>query len=258
MKKILSLFVTIALLMVQFIGCQNMADIHIDPFEHPEEEPKHTVKLDYLKSMDLEFTTGEELDITLYEEKANHKFVGVTFVDANTDVVLDVPYDIKYNEEHKNYTVCFTMPDADIILKKFTIESVPVAEKDHRANYCVRLNDYDKITRNFKFAYDYIPQKIPEELKNVVKEVNDYTYIYEITDWIDNSKLCEPRAQYKEVQVPDWNTWSYRTESKLDYYCYYFYVSGLDDVVNSLKLMTEYEPGEYKFHYFHDNTFRYF
>ena len=52
MKKILSLFVTIALLassMVYFTGCQNMAEIHIDPFEHPEEEPKHTVKLPNFK-----------------------------------------------------------------------------------------------------------------------------------------------------------------------------------------------------------------
>lgn len=54
MKKILSLFVTIALLtasMVYFTGCQNMAEIHIDPFEHPEEEPKHTVKLPNFKKV---------------------------------------------------------------------------------------------------------------------------------------------------------------------------------------------------------------
>ena len=258
MKKILSLFVTIALLMVSFTGCQNMADIHIDPFEHPEEGPKRTVELNYIKGGALEYTVGEELHLWIDNEIVAHEFVGVIFVDANTDVVLDVPYDIKYDEEHKNYIVCFTMPDADIVLKKFTIESIPVDAKDYRANYCVGpLNDSEKITGNFKFAYRYIQKEAPEELKNVVKKVSDYKWIYEITDWIDNSKLCEPRVQYKEVEITNWWGEYIRTESQFDYYCYYFYISGLDDV-KSLKLMTEDESGKYCFYNLHDNTFECF
>ena len=246
MKKILSLFVTIALLtasMVYFTGCQNMAELHIDPFEHPEEGPKRTVELNYIKGGALEYTVGEELHLWIDNEIVAHEFVGVIFVDANTDVVLDVPYDIKYDEEHKNYIVCFTMPDADIVLKRFTIESIPVDAK-YRANYCVGpLNDSEKITGNFKFAYDYIPGRIPEELKNVVKKVSDNRWIYEITDWIDNSKLCEPRVYY--------------CEDKPYGDIYYFYISGLDDVKH-LKLMTEYESGKYCFYNLHDNNSKYF
>ena len=261
MKKILSLFVTITLLtasMVYFTGCQNMADLQIDPFEQPESEPKHTVKLDYLKNADLEYTTGEELHLWIDNEIGAHEFVGVTFVDANTDVVLDVPYDIKYNEEHKNYSVCFTMPDADIVLKKFAIESVPADEKDYRANYCV-CNFYfeEPLKGNFKFAYRYIPTMVPEELKNVAKKVSDYAWIYEITDWIDNSKLCEPRVQYNEVEIHNLRGEYIRTESQFDYYCYYFYISGLDDVVESLELVTENESGKSRYNLL-DNTYEYF
>jgi hypothetical protein len=262
MKKVLSLFVTIALLtasMVYFTGCQNMADLQIDPSEQPEEGQKHTVKFNYLKGKD-EYTVGEELHLWIDSEIGAHTFVGVIFVDANTDVVLDVPYDIKYDKEHKNYTVCFTMPDADIVLKKFTIESIPVDAKDYRANYCI-CNFYFKkqpLKGNFKFAYRYIPSMIPDELKNVVKKVNDYTWIYEITDWIDNSKLCEPRIYYKPTQTgANFSTSEVYYEDEPYADIYYFYISGLDDV-KSLELMAESESGGYYFYNLHDNTFKYF
>lgn len=245
MKKILSLFVTITLLMVQFTGCQNMADIHIDPFEHPEEEPKHTVKLDYHKSMDLEYTTGEEVSIYLQGYKAAHTFVGVTFVDANTGVDLDVPYTQSWVKEKDGEVLraYFTMPDADIILYKVIIESVPANEKS-RANYCV-CSVGDSLKENFKFAYYYYlgEEYIPEKHKNVVKEktgVYLHYWFYEITPvWIDNSELCEHGIHYNNA------------------YIYYFYISGLDDVVDSLRLMTENESGK-SWHRIHDNTFKYF
>ena len=150
MKKILSLFITIALLtasMVYFTGCQNMADLQIDPFEQPESEPKHTVTLPKANagdvtgdgSIDLEYATGEEVSIYLFEEKYDHKFIGIVFMDAtNTRLVLDVPYTLDYDEEFEDFKVCFTMPDADIILYRIIIESLPEADKD-RANYSIRV-----------------------------------------------------------------------------------------------------------------------
>lgn len=175
MKKILSLFVTIALLMVSFTGCQNMAEVHIDPFEQPESEPKHTVKIPNFNkgdmtgdgSIELEFATGEEVSIYLREYKAAHKFVGVLFTDVNGSYApLDIPFTLNYDEEFESFKVCFTMPDKDIILYKVIIESIPVEEKDS-ANYYVR-NYY--IKGNFKFMF--------------LLDIG-------ITDWIDSSELYE-------------------------------------------------------------------
>jgi hypothetical protein len=225
MKKILSLFVTIALLtasMVSFTGCQNMADIHIDPFEQPELEPKHTVTLPKANagdmtgdgSMVLEYTTGEEVSIYLFEEKYDHKFIGIVFVDAtNTRVVLDVPYTLDYDEEFKSFKVCFTMPDADIILYRIIIESVPANEKS-RANYSFSIGL--KIIERFKFVYLYYGEKI------------------EITpDWIDNNKLCEP-------DVPN-------------NYSYYFSVT-FKCLDSQLKLLQEYEEYGHRLREYPKNT----
>ena len=219
MKKILSLFVTIALLtasMVYFTGCQNMADIHIDPFEHPESEPKHTVTLPKANagdvtgdgSMVLEYTTGEEVSIYLYEYKAAHKFIGIRFVDE-TQKHLDVPYTLDYDEYFKSFKVCFTMPDADIILYRIIIESVPVPEpkKETRANYSFKIfGENSKIKGNFKFTCSCSGRDI------------------EITPvWIDNSELCEPEVHYESKRIPE--GWSYHYEDRPGAYTYYFSVT---------------------------------
>ena len=209
--------------------------------------------------MVLEYTTGEEVSIPISFTKNDHKFVGVTFMDANTDVALDVPFTQSWDEEHEQLRVYFTMPDADIILNRITIESVPANEKS-RANYCVCSVGDSPLKEDFKFAYYYyLEEYIPEEHKNVVKEVTGVYYnywFYEITDWIDNSKLCEPGIHYWTLQTYDLNEKCYHEEYIPDVYIYYFYISGLDDV-KYLELMTENESGK-SWYNLYDNTFKYF
>ena len=214
MKKILSLFVTITLLtasMVSFTGCQNMADIHVDPFEHPESEPKHTVTLPKANagdltgdgSIELEYATGEEVSIYLFEYKAAHKFIGIRFVDE-TRKRLDVPYTLDYDKEAESYKVCFTMPDADIILYRIIIESLPEAEKA-RANYSFKIfGEYSKIKGDFKFTCSGITIEITPA-------------------WIDNSELCEPEVHYESKKIPE--GLSYHYEDRPDAYTYYFSVT---------------------------------
>ena len=105
MKKILSLFVTIALLtasMVSFIGCQNLMGTDAPSVETPKE--KHKITLAHngrtLEGGYAGETTYFFLPYVMGENVYAYTTVlwaDVTFKDAITDEILDIPVDIKTN-----------------------------------------------------------------------------------------------------------------------------------------------------------------
>ena len=204
MKKILSLFVTITLLMVSFTGCQNMMGTDVPSVETPKAQ-KHRITL-ARNGVTLEGGyAGETTYLILPNVMDTHTFdatvlwADVTFKDAITDEILDISVDIKNN------CVYFTMPDKDII---FSAESVVESVSNESDANCCKTKRSIPETK-FKFGYYYDSEKdIDEKLKDkkFVKVKTPYgadRWIYEITRWIDPSDCKE---------IGDW--------------CY-FYVDGL-------------------------------
>lgn len=244
MKKILSLFVTIALLtasMVSFIGCQNMMGTDAPSVETPKAQ-KHRITL-ARNGMTLEGGyAGETTYLILpnvMKTKVFHAYTtvlwaDVTFKDAITDEILDIPINIK------NECVYFTMPDKDIIFSaESVVESVSPEYKDGApgetgANCCETKISMPE-TEKFKFGYFYTSENdIPEKHKNLVKKAETSRvkdcWVYEITGWIDLSD-CKV--------VDNW------------YDQYYFYVDGLvrflkrDRYYTHLCILTQDENGNY-------------
>lgn len=219
MKKILSLFVTIALLtasMVSFTGCQNLMGTDAPSVETPKAQ-KHRITL-ARNGVTLEGGyAGETTYLFLpnvMETKVFHAYttvlwVDITFKDAITDEILEIPVDIK------NECVYFTMPDKDIIFSaESVVESVSPEYKDGApgktgANCCMTSMPETK----FKFGYFYNSENdIPEKHKKpdgkfLGKKAETSwgadCWVYEITGWIDPS------------------------DCKDDGYFCYFYVDGL-------------------------------
>ena len=191
MKKILSLFVTIALLMVQFIGCQNMMGTDVPSVETPKAQ-KHKITL-ARNGVTLEGGYAGEttylilpnvMDTKVFHAYTTVLWADVTFKDAITDEILDIPVDIKNN------CVYFTMPDKDIIFSaESVVESVSAGHESY-ANCCKTKRSMPET--KFKFGYYYTSEKdIDEELKSLVtkaKRLNGKDcWVYEITGWIDPS-----------------------------------------------------------------------
>ena len=199
MKKILSLFVTIALLtasMVSFTGCQNLMGTDVPSVETPKAQ-KHRITL-ARNGVTLEGGyAGETTYLILpnvMETKVFHAYTTVlwadiTFKDAITDEILEIPVNIKNN------CVYFTMPDKDIIFSaESVVESVSPEYKDGTPGE-TGANCRNKIsmpTEKFKFGYYYESEnKIDEKLKSLVKKAETSwgkdCWVYEITGWIDPS-----------------------------------------------------------------------
>lgn len=220
MKKILSLFVTIALLtasMVYFTGCQNLMGTDAPSVETPKAQ-KHRITLAQRNGMTLEGGYAGEttylilpnvMNPNVYYDYTTVLWADVTFKDAATDEILDIPVDIKNNR------VYFTMPDRDII---FSAESVVESVSPGHESYanCKQIIKSSMPETKFKFGYYYTSEKdIDEKLKDSdgkflgkKAETSDGTdyWVYEITGWIDPS----------DCKVGDnWNDQ------------YYFYVDGL-------------------------------
>lgn len=230
MKKILSLFVTIALLMVSFTGCQNLMGTDTPSVETPK-APKvaHKITLEH-NGRSLEGYAGETTYFPLPNVMGGtHIYDGfvlwadVTFKDAITNEILDIPVDIKDNR------VYFTMPDKDII---FSAKSVVEHTVKFKSNANCMLSKYTTMPEKFKFGYFYGPYDvIPEEHKNLVKEAKASNgkdrWVYEITGWINPSDL------------------------KIDGSWYYFYVDDLvtymdcGGVFTHLCILTQDENGNY-------------
>lgn len=135
MKKVLSLFVTIALLtasMVYFTGCQNLMGTDVPSVETPKAQ-KHRITL-ARNGVTLEGGyAGETTYLILpnvmkphvYYDYTTVLWADITFKDAITDETLKIPVDIKNNR------VYFTMPDRDIIFSaESVVESVSPEYKD--------------------------------------------------------------------------------------------------------------------------------
>jgi len=216
MKKILSLFVTIALLtasMVYFTGCQNLMGTDAPSVETPKAQ-KHRITL-ARNGMTLEGGYAGEttylilpnvMDTKVFHAYTTVLWADITFKDAITDEILDIPVDIKNN------CVYFTMPDRDIIFSaESVVESVSAEDKSEaNCSWCANKSDVAKIEK-FKFGYYYKSEnEIDEELKSLVKKAETSwgkdCWVYEITGWIDPS----------DCRVGDnWYDWCY------------FYVDGL-------------------------------
>lgn len=202
MKKILSLFVTIALLtasMVYFTGCQNLMGTDAPSVETPKAQ-KHRITLATRNGRTLEGGYAGEttylilpnvMDTKVFHAYTTVLWADVTFKDAITDETLEIPVDIK------NERVYFTMPDKDIIFSaKSVVESVSPEYKDGApgepgANCRGFASDVAKIEK-FKFGYFYIfENEIDEKLKGLVKKAETSggkdCWVYEITGWIDPS-----------------------------------------------------------------------
>ena len=170
MKKILSLFVTIALLMVYFTGCQNLMGTDAPSVETPKAQ-KHRITL-ARNGMTLEGGYAGEttylilpnvMDTKVFHAYTTVLWADITFKDAITDEILDIPVDIKNN------CVYFTMPDRDIIFSaKSVVESVSPEYKDGAPGE-TGANCQTKISMpetKFKFGYFYTSEKdIDEKLK---------------------------------------------------------------------------------------------
>ena len=192
MKKILSLFVTITLLMVQFTGCQNLMGTDAPSVETPKAQ-KHRITL-ARNGMTLEGGyAGETTYLILPNVMKNTNtyrptvlWADVTFKDAATDEILDIPVDIKNNR------VYFTMPDKDII---FSAESV-VESVSNESYANLRCSASWVLETKFKFGYYYDSENdIPEKHKDLAKKVKTPwgadCWVYEITGWIDPSDCKE-------------------------------------------------------------------
>lgn len=195
MKKILSLFVTIALLtasMVYFTGCQNLMGTDAPSVETPKAQ-KHRITL-ARNGMTLEGGYAGEttylilpnvMDTNVNPAYATVLWADITFKDAITDEILDIPVDIKNN------CVYFTMPDRDIIFSaESVVESVSEGHESY-ANCEGFASDVAEIEK-FKFGYYYKSEEdIDEELKSLVKKAKTSwgkdCWVYEITGWIDPS-----------------------------------------------------------------------
>lgn len=234
MKKILSLFVTIALLtasMVYFTGCQNLMGTDAPSVETPKAQ-KHRITL-ARNGVTLEGGYAGEttylilpnvMDTKVFHAYTKVLWADITFKDAATDEILDIPVDIK------NECVYFTMPDKDIIFSaKSVVESVSPGHESE-ANCCQTKNSMPET--KFKFGYFYISEEgIPEKHKNLVKKAKTVRgtdcWVYEITGWIDPS------------------------DCKDDGYFCYFYVDGLVTYLRygtertHLCILTQDEKGNY-------------
>ena len=250
MKKILSLFVTIALLtasMVSFTGCQNLMGTDVPSVETPKAQ-KHRITL-ARNGVTLEGGyAGETTYLILpnvMETKVFHAYTTVlwadiTFKDAITDEILEIPVNIKNN------CVYFTMPDKDIIFSaESVVESVSPEYKDGApgepgAN--CRCTKYDISTGKFKLGYYYSSEDdIPVEHKDSndnflgKKAKSSYNgtdcWVYEITGWID------PR----DCRVGDnWYDQCYFYVDGLVTYLWY----GIEDDTH-LCILTQDEKGNY-------------
>ena len=237
MKKILSLFVTIALLtasMVYFTGCQNLMGTDAPSVETPKAQ-KHRITL-ARNGMTLEGGYAGETTYLILPNVMETKayttvlWADITFKDAITDEILDIPVYIK------NECVYFTMPDKDII---FSAKSVVESVSNKSYANCKRTKNSMPETK-FKFGYYYDSKDdIPEKHKDLVKEAKTpkktSTYegivdcwVYEITGWIDPSDCKE-----------------------INNFCY-FYVDGLVtysklgcDGFHNLSFLTQDEEGNY-------------
>jgi hypothetical protein len=236
MKKILSLFVTIALLtasMVYFTGCQNLMGTDAPSVETPKAQ-KHRITL-ARNGMTLEGGYAGEttylilpnvMDTKVFHAYTTVLWADITFKDAATDEILDIPVDIK------NECVYFTMPDKDII---FSAESVVESvSPGHESDANCRKTKISIPTEKFKLGYlYYFENEIDEKLKSLVKKAKtskgkDY-WVYEITGWIDPS------------------------DCKDDGYFCYFYVDGLVTYLRfgyentHLRILTQDENGNYSY-----------
>jgi len=245
MKKILSLFVTIALLtasMVYFTGCQNMMGTDVPSVETPKAQ-KHRITL-ARNGMTLEGGyAGETTYLILpnvmkphvYYDYTTVLWADITFKDAATDEILDIPVDIK------NECVYFTMPDKDIIFSaESVVESVSAEYKDSEpganCSWCANKSDVAKIEK-FKFGYFYTSEEtIDEKLKSLVKKAKTSwgtdCWVYEITGWIDPSDCRVGDNWYDQC---------------------YFYVDGLVTYLRfggketHLRILTQDEKGNYSY-----------
>ena len=241
MKKILSLFVTITLLMVQFTGCQNMMGTDAPSVETPKAQ-KHRITL-ARNGVTLEGGYAGEttylirpnvMETITYD--ATVLWADVTFKDAATDEILDIPVDIKNN------CVYFTMPDKDII---FSAESVVESVSNKSYANC-RLSKYAKMPEKFKFGYFYNSENdIPEEHKKLVekaktpKKTSTYEgivdcWVYEITGWIDPSD-CKEISNFCYFYVDGLVTYSWFNPMSGGYYAY----------ETDLCILTQDENGNY-------------
>lgn len=243
MKKILSLFVTIALLtasMVYFTGCQNLMGTDAPSVETPKAQ-KHRITL-ARNGVTLEGGyAGETTYLPLPSVMSTHIYDGfvlwadVTFKDAATDEILDIPVDIKDNR------VYFTMPDKDIILSaKSVVESVSPGHESEANCYETKIS---MPTEKFKLGYYYESEdKIDKKLKDLVKKAKtswgaDY-WVYEITGWIDPS----------DCRVGDnWNDKYYFYVDGLVTYSQYGVILKRYDYYTHLCILTQDENGNYSY-----------
>ena len=237
MKKILSLFVTIALLMVQFTGCQNLMGTDAPSVETPKAQ-KHKITLAH-NGRTLEGGYAGETTYLILPNvmKETHTYrptvlwADVTFKDAATDEILDIPVDIKNNR------VYFTMPDKDII---FSAESVVESVSNKSYANCSE-SKYDMPTEKFKLGYFYTSEKdIDEELKSLVKKAEtsggEDCWVYEITGWIDPSDC---------IVGDNWNDQYYFYVDGLVTYSQYGVILKRYDYYTHLCILTQDENGNY-------------